>query len=105
MDNFKVIYKILRYFESRMDCAEFDRSQFTEARFGVSGERWTALLEMLVNEGYVDGMSIQRGADGHVMVSLAYPRITLKGLEYLQTNELMRKAADAAKGIPDDAGH
>jgi hypothetical protein len=104
MDNFKAIYKILRYLESLMDCAEFDRTQFTEARFGVSGERWAALLEMLVNEGYVDGLAIQRAADGHVMIRMAYPRVTLKGLEYLQNNALMRTAANAAKGITDDAG-
>jgi hypothetical protein len=99
MDNFKVIYKILRYLESLMDCEEFDRTQFTEARFGVSRERWLALLGMLVKEDYVDGISIQRAADGHVMISFAHVGLTLAGLNYLQENSTMRKLANAAKGV------
>ena len=34
-------------------------------------------------------------------VALTRPEITLKGLEYLEENSLMRRAADMAKGIID----
>ncbi len=34
-------------------------------------------------------------------MSIVAPRITLKGLEYLQENPLMEKAADLAKGIAE----
>jgi hypothetical protein len=101
MDNFKVIYKILRYLESLMDCEEFDRSQFTETRFGVSQERWALLLEMLTDEGYIKGLTLQRAADGHVMLSFTQVRLTLAGMTYLQENSAMRKLASAAKGVFD----
>jgi len=34
-------------------------------------------------------------------VALTRPEITLKGLEYLEENTLMKKAANLAKGIKD----
>jgi hypothetical protein len=101
MDNFKAVYKILRYLERLMDCEDFDRAGFTGERFGVSQERWLRLLGMLADAGYIEGVSVQRAADGHVMVSVGHVSVTLKGLEYLQENTLMRKAANAAKGIVD----
>ena len=58
-------------------------------------------MEMLTAEGYIDGGSLKRTLDGDVAVSVSNPRITLKGLEYLQENSLMKKAADLAKGIAD----
>lgn len=38
---------------------------------------------------------------GYPRVSLTRPEITLKGLEYLEENTLMKKAASLAKGIKD----
>ena len=35
---------------------------------------------------------------GYPKVALTRPELTLKGLEYLEENSLMRKAADLAKG-------
>ena len=58
-------------------------------------------MEMLTAEGYIDGVSLKRTLDGDVAVSVSNPRITLKGLEYLPENSLMKKAADLAKGIAD----
>jgi hypothetical protein len=101
MNDFKTIYKILRYFQGLMDCEEFDRNQFTAERFGVSRERWLALLEMIADEGFIKGISIQRAADGHVMISFSHVSLTLAGLTYLQENSTMRKMANAAKGVVD----
>jgi hypothetical protein len=58
-------------------------------------------MEMLAHNGYVEGISVKRSLDGDIAISLSGPRITLKGLEYLQENSLMRKAAALAKGITD----
>lgn len=54
MDNFKVIYKILKLLEAAMDYDEFDRSQLIPEYFGISENRLDALLVMLQNEGYRD---------------------------------------------------
>lgn len=101
MDNFSIIYRILRYLEKAMDYDEVDMDRISAATLKLSEQRWTAIMEMLTAEGYIDGMSLKRTLDGDVVLSVSNPRITLKGLEYLQENSLMKKAADIAKGIAD----
>lgn len=75
MNNFNMIYRILKYLEKAM--------------------------EMLETEGYITGLSIKRSIDGEICCSISHPRITLKGLEYLQENSIMQKAASLAKGVAD----
>ncbi len=59
-------------------------------------------MAMLLNEGYIAGGQIWNALDyRYPRVVLARPEITLKGLEYLEENTLMRKAANLAKGIKD----
>lgn len=101
MDNFKVIYRILRYLEKAMDFDEPDMSRISAETLNLTDQRWLAIMEMLSEEGYVDGISITRSLDGIPTVSTSRVRITLKGLEYLQENSLMQKAANLAKGIAD----
>lgn len=102
MDNFKAIYKILRYLEKAMDFDEPDLDFISAEALGISGQRWNAIMEMLAKEGYVAGVSMKRSAaDDTAMLSLSNPRITLKGLEYLEENTDMKKAARIAKGIKE----
>lgn len=101
MDNFKVIYRILRYLEKAMDYDEPDVERISADALGLTIQRWTAIMEMLAAEGYISGLTVKRSLDGATSLSVASPRITLKGLEYLQENSLMRKAADIAKGIAE----
>lgn len=100
MDNFKVIYKILKAFERNMDTEEPDWECIGAEQLGVSQQRWKHIIEMLVNAGYVDGIKIVSMADG-TQVCFIRPRITLKGLEYLEENTLMQKVFRAMKGIKD----
>lgn len=101
MDNFKTIYRILRYLEKAMDYDEADMDFISASALGLSERRWTAIMEMLVKEGYIDGLTVTRSRDGDVVLSVNDPRITLRGLEYLNENSLMQKAAKLAKGIAD----
>ena len=78
MDNFKVIYKILKLLEAAMDYDEFDRSQLTPEYFGISENRLDALLVMLQNEGYIHGFLHTKGLRG-VKLDPSMG-ITLKGL-------------------------
>ena len=55
----------------------------------------------MATEGYITGLSIKRSTDGEICCSVSNPRITLKGLEYLQENSIMQKAANLAKGVAD----
>ena len=101
MNNFKIIYRILRYLEKAMEYDEVDMDFISAEKLGVSERRWEAVMEMLSNEGYVMGIAVKRSADGQICCLVSSPRITLKGLEYLQENSLMQKAASLAKGVVD----
>lgn len=101
MDNFKTIYRILRYLEKAMDYDSADLDFISSTHLGITENRWTVIMGLLAREGYIDGIRIKRSVDGEVIVSVYSPRITLKGLEYLKENSLMQKAANLAKGVAD----
>lgn len=98
MDNFKIIYKILRLLEESMDYDEFDTGLLSPELLGVSENRMNAILIMLQDEGYISGIIYRKGLNG---VKLNKPVITLKGLEYLEENSTMKKVAGLLKGIKE----
>ena len=100
-DNFKFIYKILRTLESAMDYPEFDVSQISAEKLGISSERWTRYIEILQDVGYIKGAKIFRDTEGKIKVFDCCIRITLKGLEYLSENSIMQRMYDEARGIED----
>lgn len=103
MDNFKVIYRILKYLEQGMDCAELDMEPISAEQLRISYERWSELLRLLQNEGYISGLLFTQTASDSKprLVSPVRPMITLKGLEYLSENGMMQKAGKLLKGIKD----
>ena len=48
MDNFKIIYRILRYLEKAMDYDKADLDFISYAKLGITEQRWVAIMEMLV---------------------------------------------------------
>lgn len=101
MDNFKVIYKILAALENSLDYERVDLDRISPEALGISEERRNALLKMLDDAGYISGVVVRQYADGGVVLMVNHISITLKGLEYLAENSLMKKAYNAAKGIVD----
>lgn len=101
MDNFKTIYHTLRHLERAMDYDEADPDFISAQSLGISRQRWIAIMEMPTKEGHITGIEIKRSSDGEVCLSVSGIRITMKGLEYLQENSLMKKAANLAKGIAE----
>ena len=103
MDNFVVIYRILKALEASMDFEEFDEQLISPERIGITKERRDKLLIQMQKEGYISGISVVQ------YVNLASPSvdipnsisITIKGLEYLAENSLMKKAANLAKGVAE----
>lgn len=81
-----------------MDFDEFDRTSISADVLGISQNRWEALLIMLQDEGYIEGVSYLRSSNMRG-VKLINIKITLKGLEYLEENSFMKKASNLAKGI------
>lgn len=101
MDNFKAVYKILTALEKAMDLSEFDIMQVGPDALCVTPERWSRYLEMMADVGYIKGVAIRRDILGEICVDAKEIRITLKGLEYLQENSVMRKIYNAEKGITE----
>jgi len=60
--------------------------------------RWFRLVEMLRDSGYLCGCELKRGL-GDTYSIARKPRITLKGLEYLQDNSMMQKAKGALQNF------
>lgn len=103
MDNFKVIYRILKALESNLDYSEIDADQISHTRLGITRERWEQILIMLCEDGYIKGVRYAQSLsyDKPQVCEPIKPTITLKGLEYLSENGAMQKAARAVKGIKD----
>lgn len=102
MDNFNTIYKILKILEKSMDLEEFDNSSISKERLGMSEARWSRIMSLLVSEGYVTGIETWSSMDcGYPRVCPIRPEITIRGLEYLEENSFMKKAANLAKGIKE----
>lgn len=99
MDNFKTIYLILAILEKALDGGLDSRDLAPEA-LRVSERRRNSLLIMLQEEGYITGLK-SVDAIGLHDIRLEDVRITLKGLEYLQENSMMKKAYRALKGVKD----
>lgn len=101
MDNFKAIYKILKHLEALMDCEETDISAISPSRLGITKERWEQILILLQKEGCIEGIVIQKtlSDDKPHIAEPIKPSITLKGLEYLTENSLLKKAGNMLKGI------
>lgn len=102
MEDFRIIYRILKFLQQSMDFEEFDSENFTAERFGTNPNRFQALLIQLQKAGYIEGLNIVQYIRQPVSIQPPMrPSITLKGLEYLQENSLMKQAAAFAKGIKE----
>lgn len=100
MDNFKIIYKILKVFEKNLDVEGPDWEDLTPQKLNISEVLWQNLIQMLIKAGYIDGIKITSTATGTYITPIN-PQITLQGLQYLEENSMMRKAYRLAKGIKD----
>ena len=101
MESFTDIYKILHGLESCMDMETVNLDMISPETMKISKERWEKYLEMLQDEGYIKGVKISTYISGAKVVNADNIQITLKGLEYLNENSMMKKAYRIIKGIKD----
>lgn len=84
-----------------MDLPLFDISQISAENLNVSKERWARYIEMMADVGYIKGVRIFEDITGETRIEDNGIRITLKGLEYLQENSMMKRIYKAVKGIKE----
>lgn len=97
----KLIYKILKALCDSMSADEFSEKRLDPERLGTDKNTRDAVLVQLLHAGYIEGpQEIQSISDTKpTLTDLQYTKITLTGLEYLEENSWMQKAARLAKGI------
>lgn len=102
MEEFTIIYKILKILRDSMDLEEFDNSSISAQRLNLSEPKWSRIIAIIVTKGYVTGIDVWNSMDcNYPRVCVIRPEITLEGLEYLEQNSIMKKVANTAKGIKD----
>ena len=102
MNNFTTIYKILKAIERSMDYEEFDSNLISPESLGITKERRDKLLIEMQEDGYIRNVNCSTYFhQGTVIHEPIKPTITIKGLEYLANNSMMKKASDLIKGAVD----
>lgn len=99
-EEFTLMYKILKIIKSYNKCEEIDIDQLNYTSLNTSYPMYCHVMQLLVENGFIDGVSIRIPlGDTLPNVQINKPRITLKGLEYLEENSIMKKIAQVGKGI------
>lgn len=101
MNNFTIIYKILKILEQNMGNEDFNISTISAKMLDISYNKWEQLLIMMQDEGYIKGLKIDKSLENtfrHIIEQIQ-PEITIKGLEYLAENNMMKKAREVAKEV------
>lgn len=103
MDNFKLIYQILKHLEIHLGEEDLEIDKISHEQLGVSFIRWEALLRMMQEDGYIKGLVYEQtmsDSSPHVVMPIR-PKITIKGLEYLSENSMMKKVGDTLKKVKE----
>ncbi len=84
MDNFTIIYKILKAIEKSMDNEEFDLELISPEPLNASKERRDKLLIEMQKEGYTSGITVKQYIKHPPFIQEPLcPNITIKGLEII----------------------
>ena len=89
--NIRAIYKILTFLQTAMDYDSPDFECISYKNLGISKQAWSTCIEMLTESGYVKDASVKTYMTGEKVAEISQMQITLKGLEYLYENTLMKK--------------
>lgn len=99
-NNFKIIYKILSILEKAMEYEQFDVNRISYKQLDIPKALWVRIIVMLEENGYIKRIIIGRTLDSPLpYIDVDNIEITLKGLEYLAENSMMKKAKELAKGM------
>lgn len=100
MEQFNIIYKILKILANSMKVGEFDIKSISHEKLGISKEYWANIVKLLIDNNYIEGASYTTWiGQSEPYIEIENIKITLQGLEYLESNSMMKKAANIAKGI------
>lgn len=81
----KVLNKILEIIDYYMDYSRVDTESLSPEALGITKERRDKYLILLYMEDYIAELSVVRWIDGVYKIDVSNARLTMKGLEYLES--------------------
>lgn len=99
MNDFRVIYRILRQLDKNKGREDFEVQRISAQEMKIAYEDWEQILIELQESGYIRGIVYTQTMSDKFphIVEPIHPCITLKGMEYLETNSMMAKVKDLLK--------
>lgn len=100
---FTVAYKILSYLKYCYENSEdTDINVLQPGTFNIDQKQFLRTLKMLLDDGYITSVSLERTVNGPVVVNnIQNTEITSKGLQYLEENSMMKKVYKVLKEFRD----
>lgn len=103
MRDFKIIYKILKTLDKYKGREDFDYESISAKELKLEFCEWEQLMIELQINGYIRGLGYNQTLSDkfpHIVEPIR-PQITMKGMEFLETNSLMAKAEEALRMVGD----
>ena len=103
-DIFRLIYTILKeLYEHKKEGTQTPLEDIGPERLCIPVPYWVSIICDLIDEAYISGAKYRKTKTGKALTGLDDIEITLKGVEYLQENSMMKKVCAALNGIKDIA--
>lgn len=101
LEDFKAMYRILSYLHKRIDTPYATYQDILKLNLQISENRLQKLLREMQTNGYISGLVWAKNMSSAMpmLCDGCIVEITLKGMEYLEENSIMRKAKEAICGI------
>lgn len=94
------IYQILKAIDLSYENDNFNLDKTLSIdKLKISFQRLILLINNLEKDGYIEGLSIQAIANDQPCISINKPRLTTKGLLFLEENSVMKKAYNTLKEL------
>lgn len=95
-DYFVIVYRILAYLYECMKAgepADLEYLKYGTEQFPINQIYWSTILENILEQGYVRGVSLASAVGGHHGIKIGPDvRITAAGIQYMMENTAIEKA-------------
>lgn len=100
-DFFVIAYRFLSYLYECAKAGETPRAcEMSEEKYGISEKYWYFIVTSLYDDGYIKGVEeVHLPAHIGKVYRINEPQITIKGIEFLQTNSSIEKAKRTLKEL------
>lgn len=103
MNDYKIMCKILRLLDKHKGDEDFDYALISASAMKCGYAEWEQLMIELQENGYLRGLVYTQTMSDKFphLVEPIRPRITMKGMAYLEENTMMAKAKEALQMVGD----